>query len=281
MHPPYDTVLRRRRLLGVAAAAAAFAIHPALLRAQSLPAVDRPEGGFRFVPGNQVFATGAVALPGFEIVHVMLDRWLELQDGYRFVEEFLRSAGRPMQSLCGMELRLPRQLSMDGFRAFNGPYVERLVSWGLLAEGRNPVSRTNVAPVFDPPEMPSLHAFSFARAGRAARPPFVLSGMAENGPAGVVAAGDDSAAGFAAKTEFLVRAFRDRMQGLGVSFGDATHVDVYCAHPERAPVTDVLMPALEFASRRGVRVHCARPPVEGLEVELEVRAFAAELVAGR
>lgn len=280
MHRTYDAVLRRR-FLGAMAAAAATAIRPGALRAQTLPPLDRPEGGYRFVPGNQVFATGALALPGFEIVHVLLDQWLELQDGYRFVEEYLRSAGRPMQSLCGMELRLPRPLSMDGFRAFNGPYVERLVSWGLLVEGRNPVSRTNVAPLFDPPERPSLHAFSFARPGGTARPTFVLSGMAENGPAGVVAAGDDSVAGFKAKTEYLVRAFRDRLQSLGVSFGDATHVDFYCAHPERAPVTEVLMPAVDMASRRGVRLHCARPPVEGLEVELEVRAFAAELVAGR
>ena len=70
---------RRLFLSGLMAAPmlGTFAAH-----AQIRSMVSRPDGGFRFLPGSPVFAGGAVAEPGFAIVHALLSRWLPLEPGW-------------------------------------------------------------------------------------------------------------------------------------------------------------------------------------------------------
>ncbi|MBX9631741.1 MAG: hypothetical protein K2X67_14590 [Burkholderiales bacterium] len=267
----------RRRLLQAALAGAAMAAVPSA-RAQSAPLIEQPEGGFRFLPGSQVFAGGAVAREGFEIVHAVLRPWLPLEQGYALIERHLGVLGRPMRALCGMELRLPRQLSMEEFRAFNQPYVQRLIEWGLLVDGRNPVSRTNVAPAVEPPEVPSLHGFSYAVRSGAPITTFVMSGITEIGPGGPVAAGDTSAAGMREKMTFVIRAVTNRLRELGLTFRDASQVEVYLAQTSEAVLSEVLMPAIEEPARRGVRWHFGRPPITGVEVELEARGVLREIL---
>lgn len=247
---------------------------------QPAPAlIDQPAGGLRFAPGGQVFATGAVAAEGHGLVHAVLDPWLPLDEGYALVEAHLRALGRPMQALCGMELRLPRQLTREEFDAFNQPYVQRLIEWGLFAQGRNPVSRTNVAPAMDPPEQPMLHAFTYSLPGLDGARDFVMAGTTETGPGGrIIAAGDTSAAGLREKVRYLIDAVSRRLDGLGRHYGDASHIDFYSALPAEGLVTDLLIPAIDAAGRRGLRWHFGRPPVTGLEVELEARRVSREIL---
>ena len=149
----------RRSFVTLVAASPLLAI--SRVRAQAPEMISRPGSGYRFLPGGPVFAGGAVAETGYEVVHALLARWLPLEQGYALVEAHLKSLGRPMHSLCGMQLRLPRQLTAAEFSEFNAPYVDRLKLWDLLYEGQNPISRTNVSPALNPPREPSLHAFSY------------------------------------------------------------------------------------------------------------------------
>jgi hypothetical protein len=268
---------QRRAFLRGGLAGIAVAVGGPLF-AQPAPAlIDQPVGGLRFATGGQVFAGGAVAAEGHGLVHAVLDPWLPLDDAYAFVETHLRALGRPMQALCGMELRLPRQLTRDEFDTFNQPYVQRLIEWGLLVGGRNPVSRTNVAPAMDPPEQPMLHGFTFSMPGLDGRRDFVMAGMTETGPGGrIIAAGDTSPAGLRAKVQHVIEAVSRRLEGLGRRFEDASHVEFYTALSAEALVTDLLVPAIDAAGRRGLRWHVGRPPVVGLEVELEARRASRE-----
>jgi hypothetical protein len=271
-------LMGRRRWLASTGAAAVLTLAGGR-PARSADAVDVPVAGYRYLPGNPVYAVGAVTLPGFEVVHALLDDWLPLDAGYAAVEAHLQSVGRPMQALCGMELRLPRQLSLDEFRAFNAPYVERLVRWGLLGQGSNPVSRTNVAPALEPPEAPALHGFSYCvPSAGAAGGDFVMSGMTESGPGGIVAPGDVSPAGLRAKLDFLVRAVDQRITSLGVSLATPAQVDLYAAQPMEGLLAELLLPAIDRSARRGLRWHYGRPPVTGAELELEARRFSREIV---
>jgi hypothetical protein len=268
----------RRTLVRGGLALAGMTLMPSAW-AQSPALVQQPEGGFRFLPGGPVFAGGAVAQPGFEIVHAVLKPWLAHDQGYAFIERHLARAGRPMRALCGMELRLPRQLSMDEFRAFNQPYVQRLIEWGLLMEGRNPVSRTNVAPALEPPEVPSLHGFSYTVPSTSAAATFVMSGITERGPDGrPIAAGDTSVTGMREKVSFVIGAVTNRLGELGLTFRDASQVEFYSAGNVETVLSEVLLPAIEEPARRGLRWHFGRPPVTGLEVELEARGVTQEFI---
>lgn len=265
----------RRHFLSAMSAAWLLAAVP--VRAQSLAMISRPGGGFRFLPGGQVFAGGAVAEPGFAVVHALLTRWLPLEQGYLLVERYLAANGRPMQALCGMELRLPRQLGVEEFSAFNTSYVARLEERSVLHEGLNPVSRTNVAPAFNPPAVPSLHAFTYTVPVARNVLTFCMSGMTERGAGGIVAQGDASAQGMQRKLAHVLAAVTGRLADLGVGWGDATHVDMYAAEEIPGAVPVLAAKALA-AFPRGIRWHAGRPPVIGLELEMEARALLREEV---
>ena len=170
----------RRSFLTLVAASPLLAI--SILRAQAPEMISRPGSGYRFLPGGPVFAGGAVAETGYEVVHALLARWLPLKQGYALVEGHLKSLGRPMQALCGMQLRLPRQLSSEEFSEFNAPYIARLKAWDLIYEGLNPISRTNVSPARNAPQEPSLHAFTYTVATDRNAATFTMSGITERGP---------------------------------------------------------------------------------------------------
>jgi len=249
-------------------------------QAQSRSMVSRPDGGFRFLPGSPVFAGGAVAEPGFALIHALLSRWLPLEQGYELVERHLQSVGRPMQALCGMQLRLPRQLSIDDFTAFNAPYVARLEGWGVVQNRANPVSRTNVAPAEAPPGEASLHAFTYTVPHDGKTRTFTMSGMTERGPGGnIVAQGDDSPEGMRNKLAYVLGSVSDRLAELGFGWGDATHVELYSG-VEIPGALGALAARASGALPRGVRWYYGRPPVTGLEVELEARSVLREEVVG-
>ena len=95
----------------------------------------------------------------------------------------LRESGRERHALCGVELRCPKPHPMDGFIRFNEEYCELLASWDLHVDGMNPVARTNVAPLYNPPVETTMHGFSYTtpsheETGRT----FVIAGAAVRAP---------------------------------------------------------------------------------------------------
>src|SRR5262249_59389402 len=87
--------------------------------------------------------------------------------------------GRPLQAMCGMELRSPKPFSFSGFNQFNAGYIDVLKKWNLHLDGMNPVARTNVAPEVNPPGEPSLYGFSYTVPSKATRKTFVVAGAGE------------------------------------------------------------------------------------------------------
>jgi hypothetical protein len=273
-----ESMQSRRGFLTVLAAGPLLVISAA--RAQAPTMISRPGSGYRFLPGGPVFAGGAVAEPGHAVVHAVLARWLPLEQGYALVEAHLKSLGRPMHALCGMQLRLPRQLSPGEFSEFNAPYVARLKAWDLLYEGQNPISRTNVSPALNPPREPSLHAFSYTVAADRGAATFTMSGMTERGPGtSVIALGDVSPEGMQRKLAHVITVVSGRLAELGFDWHDATHVELYAAE-EIPGAMAALAAKATGAMQRGVRWHHGRPPVTGLELELEARAVAREVIVG-
>ncbi|MEW5862203.1 MAG: hypothetical protein AB1773_01230 [Pseudomonadota bacterium] len=236
-----------------------------------------PDGGFAFLEGVFAYSQGVVALPGFTIERVRLAQPLPVAEGFARIAAYLAALGRPKTALCAAELRSPRPFSFAGFSVFNVGYVAVLEDWSLYRNGLNPVARSNVAPAVDPPEEPSFYAFSYTvPAGRAA-PDFVVAGSGEwpeggDFPGDIVARGDTSESGMAAKAAWVLDMMQQRMRALG-GFGwqDATAVQVYTAR--RFPVEEV-------ARRAGHTLtwHYARPPIEGLEFEMDLRRVSVERV---
>src|SRR5262249_23589418 len=152
------------------------------------------------------------------------------------IEAFLTSQQRPKAALCAVELRSPMPYTFSGFADFNAEYAKALQGWDLFVDGINPVARTNVAPVLDPPSEPALYGFSFTKPCPAGLPPtFVIAGGGELPEGvlsreGIIALGDTSTHGLEAKSRFVMDLMESRLRSLGADCALVSNVNVYTAH---------------------------------------------------
>jgi hypothetical protein len=243
---------------------------------------DGPDPSYRFLPGIRAFSSGVVAVAGWEIVHATLGSPVPWRDGFTRIERHLRDAGRPRTALCGIELRSPAPFTFDGFAAFNEGYRTVLSEWKILVADDNPIPRTNVAPVVAAPAEPSLYAFAYTVQGPTPTPTFIVAGAGEmrdraQGRAGIVRVGETSADAMREKARFVMAIMRERLSALGGEWSRVTVIDVYTAQPLHELIGEVLTPAGATAIH-GVRWFPSRPPIQGLEFEVDLRGVGREVV---
>ena len=244
-------------------------------------------GGYRYLPAVFQYSGGVAAQPGYEIERARLLTPLPLADAYAAVEAHLKALGRPTTAFCACELRSPEPFTEQGFYDFNKVYVQTLARWGIYREGEpNPVARTNVCPMYCKPSQAVMHAFSYTvPAQRAARGSFITSGGGEaRGGAGtfrerIVRLDDASPEGLREKVEFVTDEMERRITALGFAWKDAVSTQAYTVHNIGHLVGEVL--ASRGACEGGLGWHYARPPVIGLDYEMDVRGAARELTLAR
>jgi hypothetical protein len=241
-----------------------------------------PERGYRFIEGVFQYSAGVAALENYRIERVRFRNPVPLGAGFARIAEFLRAEGLPLTAFCACELRSPAPFTDDGFLAFNKRYAAVLAEWGILADGRNPVARSNVCPAIAPPPEPSFHAFSFCRYAVGAERSFVAAGSGESQEGNAtyrertVAYQDVSRAGMRKKAEHVMGVMQARMAALGFAWPDATAVQVYTVHDLYPFLADLIV--TRGAASHGLTWHYARPPVIDLEFEMDVRSVTVERV---
>jgi len=239
-------------------------------------------GGYRFINGVFQYSAGVAALPGYQIMRVRFMSPMPLAEGFQRIEAFLRERGRPTTAFCACELRSPAPFSEHGFMDFNRHYVTTLATWKLFDGTINPVARSNVCPQVEPPVEPCFHAFSFTLPGDGASPSFVISGSGEarEGQASyrkrIIRYGETGSDAMREKAVFVLGQMERRMAALGFGWADTTATQVYTVHDLHPFFADEI--ARRGAARSGLTWHLNRPPVEGLEYEMDCRAIMHELV---
>lgn len=247
------------------------------------PLLAGPDASYRFLPGGEPYSSGAVATPGWEVVHVTLQKPAPWRDGFAAIERHLRGLGRPRTALCAVELRVPTPLTFTGFADFNRGYRALLGEWGLIVDGRNPVARTNVAPVVGPPSEPSLYAFSHTvQAEGGGGPTFVAAGSGELRPgpasrASVVRPDETSPDAMREKAAYVMSVMQARLTGLGGTWADVTAVGIYTPHPLESFLATEVLAAMGPAAVHGVHWYLSHPPIAGLAYEMDLRGVRREL----
>ena len=244
---------------------------------------DHPTGDYRYMPGISAFSCGTVARPGHEIVHVTLGAPAPWREGFARIERHLREVKRSKTALCGIELRSPAPFTFDGFATFNEGYRKLLAEWDILVGDDNPIPRTNVAPVAAAPSELSLYAFSYTQPGATPEPTFIVAGAGElkdraQGPEGIVRHGDTSPDGMREKARFVMAIMQDRLRTLGGDWPRVTAIDIYTAEPIHHLVLDEILKRAGAAAIHGVHWYPSRPPIQGLDYEMDLRGVARELV---
>ena len=245
-------------------------------------AIDCAKGNYRFLPGIAPFSSGAVAMPGWQVVHATLRRPLPWRKGFELIDAHLADQRRPRAALCAIELRIPAALTPDGFDGFNAGYQALLKEWALLVDGQNPIARTNVAPVVGAPDEASLYGFAYTAPGGPTTPTFVVAGSgetrrSERGAVELVRGGESTPAAMGEKATYVLGVMRDRLHGLGGDWADVTAINVYTAHPIEPFLADTILRGIGPAAVHGVTWHLSRPPIVDIEFEMDVRGVAQRL----
>jgi hypothetical protein len=242
--------------------------------------IDR--AGYRYIPGPFQYSAGVAALPGYAIQRVRFANPIPLTDGFHRIEAFLHDAGLPLTAFCACELRSPAPFTDAGFIAFNREYVGTLERWGIVANDANPVARSNVCPAIDPPAAPSFHAFCYVAPARDAPQSFVVAGSGEaqegTGPyrEKTIRYGETTPDAIAEKARFVLDVMAKRMAALGAAWATTTAVQVYTVHDLHPFLGAEIV--TRGAARHGLTWHFCRPPVIGLEYEMDCRGVGVECV---
>lgn len=240
-------------------------------------------GGYHYMPAVFQYSGAVAAAAGFELVRVRFHRPLALADAFAAAKAHITAAGRPLTAFAQCELRSPAPFSEQGFRDFNLVYVGTLKEWGIYKDDVNPVARSNVCPELDKPPVPSMYAFSYTvPAAAGAKPSFVIAGSAES-PEGkanyrdhAIRFGDTSPAGLREKARWVLGEMERRMAFVGFDWSAVTATNLYTVHDPHPFIGEELVQ--RGAMKGGLTWHFTRPPVQGLDYEMDVRGVQRELV---
>ncbi|OGB93894.1 MAG: hypothetical protein A2Z31_04345, partial [candidate division NC10 bacterium RBG_16_65_8] len=241
-----------------------------------------PASGYRYLKGVFQYSAGVAAEPGFAIERARFLRPVPLDEGFRAIEAYLIEIQRPLAAFCACELRSPAPFTEDGFAAFNRIYVGTLERWGIFRDEANPVARSNVCPEIDPPATPSFYAFSYTvPAHTGERRSFHVAGSGEV-PEGkgayrdrIVRRGDASPEGLREKARYVLGEMERRMTALGFGWAEVTGTQLYTVHDVHPIFGEEIV--RRRAALHGLTWHFARPPVVGLDFEMDVRGTAREI----
>lgn len=246
--------------------------------------IENPQGNYRFLTGIAPYSSGAVAMPGYEIVHVVLHKPLPYQAGFKAIDRHLTEQGHSRHALCAIELRSPKPFTFGGFAAFNEKYQAILNDWNLLVDGQNPIARTNIAPAIRPPDQPALYAFSYTMPvdDDGGSPTFVVAGAGDLvegnlSPDAVIRAGETSVDALQEKAAYVMSMMQARLNGLQVDWSGVTSVDVYTVHALQPHLESTILAPMKDSMLHGVHWFYSRPPISGLEFEMDLRGVRHEL----
>ncbi|KFL29820.1 hypothetical protein JP75_18645 [Devosia riboflavina] len=241
-----------------------------------------PKGGYRYAKGVFQYSAGVAAEPGFEIVRARFLKPVPLEEGFARIKNHLESAGRPLTAFAACELRSPKPFDEQGFLAFNKRYVEPLHAWGLIEGDENPVARSNVCPIADPPSEPSFHAFSYTIPSTRKEGTFIVAGGAE-APEGTasyeqhtVRLRDRSPDAIREKAQWVLAEAERRMASLGFGWNDCTATQLYTAYNVHHILEDEIW--RRGAASAGLTWQYCRPPVDVLDYEMDMRGVSVEYV---
>ncbi|WP_211844257.1 2-amino-5-chloromuconate deaminase CnbZ [Neoroseomonas eburnea] len=241
-----------------------------------------PAAGYRFIPAVMQYSAGVAALPGYRLERARFADPVPLAEGWRRIAAFLDSIGRPRIAFAACELRSPAPFTEEGFAQFNTGYAGTLGEWAVLHDGRNPVARSNVCPRHAPPVEPSFHAFCYTVPDPDAAPSFAVAGSGESAEGkgsyreNTIAHGDTSPEGMLRKGHWVLGEMERRMGLLGFGWAQTSGVQAYTVHPLPPALTAEIV--IRGAARHGLTWQDCRPPVEGLDYEMDCRGIAVERV---
>jgi hypothetical protein len=245
--------------------------------------ITHPIGNYQFLKGIGPYSSGAIAAPGYEIIHNKLIQPLPLHLAFEKITQHLNKQEREIQALCGMQLRIPEPLSFEGFSEFNQEYQQKLTDLGLFLDDINPLARTNIAVPELQLQSPMLYSFSYTAPSTHPNSTFIVAGAGDLSdqtnlsPAAIVRPGETSEEALKEKASVVMQVMQERLSGLGATWSMASCVDVYTSLPIHSFLDEIILKPIGQAAWHGVNWFYGEPPIAGLAFEMDLRGVRKEL----
>ena len=241
-------------------------------------AVVHPGGRFRFLPAISAYSAGFATSDGYEITALRLLDCPTLSIGFERIDEEIKRRRLPASALAGLQLRSPGAFTFEAFAKFNDEYRQLLIDRGLIINGVNPISRTNVIPIHQQPTEPSIAvAFIVNSTQGQSGSDFVVSGAGEVsgnlGPENIVARGDLSQKGLSLKVDCVLDIMLERLHALEATRESPTTINVYTAHVISG-LTEMIEKKLPSVYRHGYSTWLTTPPVKEIEFEMDCASYS-------
>ena len=130
----------------------------------------------------------------------------------------------------------------------------------------------------------TLYAFSYtAPVDAEAAASFVIAGageirdQADLTPVGIVRAGETSPGALREKAECVIEVMSARLAGVGAEWSQATETNLYSVWPVHEIGVELVLPRLGAAGVHGLVHYHSRPPIAGIEFEMDVRSVARQV----
>lgn len=246
--------------------------------------IEFEAGDYKFLGGG-AFSDAVVANPGFRLHRVRFAQAMPMAAGFERLITYLRDADRPTSSLAACELRSPAPQSREDFNAFNAVYLKHLHALGCQLGEKNPVARSNMAPLLSKPASALLYAFSYteplqAHDGSQIGPDFVVSGKPENklqpdGSTLIVGGDRMDAEAMVEKARYTLDVMMARVKAIGAGWDSVGSLQIYCPRD-----LSTLWSTFEEYGLAHVGLHWfpGWPPVTGMHFEIDVRRTSKESV---
>jgi hypothetical protein len=246
--------------------------------------IENKNGNYSFIPGGSPYSAGVIASPGYELIRTTFREPVPLSAAFDEIGTRLSNWRRPLAAMCALELRCPAPFSFSGFADFNNEYRALLKQYDLLPNGPNPIARTNVSPSVGAPSEPVVHAFTHSAPveGTDHRQTFIVSGAGELvnsalDSEAIRRSGEQSDDAMAEKAALVMDIMRERLDALETGWDEVTSIDIYTIHNIHPFVERNILARAGSAAQYGVRWYHARPPVTGIEFEMDLRGIRTEV----
>ena len=246
--------------------------------------IEFAAGDYKFLAGG-AFSEAVVANPGFRLHRVRFAQPVAMAEGFERLGAHLQAVGRPTSSLAACELRSPAPRTREDFNAFNDVYVKHLHALGCQMDTKNPVARSNMAPLLSKPATSLLYAFSYTEAlspqdQAGLGPDFVISGKPENklladGTTEIVGGDRMDEDAMIDKARYTLDVMMERVKAIGARWDSVSSLQIYSPKD----ISSLWSTFEEYGlAHGGLHWFPGWPPVKGMHFEIDVRRTSRESV---
>jgi len=103
-------------------------------------------------------------------------------------------------------------------------------------------------------------------------------GEGKRSPETIIRYGETNAEALTEKALRVMEIMQSRLDGFKLTWSEVTAIDIYSIHPIHPFLPEIILRPIDKAAVHGIRWFYGRPPIIGLEFEMDMRGVRSDIV---